>query len=85
MNAKTMVSPITRQSLLHLAFNVLVFGSLWGLSEVVLEGSLRAAAFPSRSGLLTGTGMGVIGAALELTRKWFLPIGIDIIAERTPS
>jgi hypothetical protein len=80
MNIKTAVAPVTHQSILQLFFGILVFGSLWGLSEVVLGGSLRAAAFPYRSGLLTGIGMGVMGAALAITRKWFLPIGIGIIA-----
>lgn len=80
MNVKTTAAPVTRQSNTYLVFAILVFGSLWGLSEVVLGGSLRAAAFPYRSGLLTGIGMGVMGAALAITRKWFLPIGIGMIA-----
>ncbi|OGN88781.1 MAG: hypothetical protein A2Z74_03195 [Chloroflexi bacterium RBG_13_46_9] len=80
MNVKTTAAPVTSQSILNLVFVVLVFGSLWGLSEVALGGSLRAAAFPYRSGLLTGIGMGVMGAALAMTRKWFLPVGIGMIA-----
>lgn len=79
MNLKTVLKT-SNQNLLHLFAAVFVFGSLWGLSEVVLGGSLRTANFPYRSGLLTGLGMGIMGASLAVTRKWFLPVGIGVIA-----
>ncbi len=69
-----------RQGLLYVLTSILVFGSLWGLSEVVLGGSLRAAGFPYRSGLLTGAGMGIMGVALAMSRKWLLPVGIGVVA-----
>jgi hypothetical protein len=81
MSAKSVLAtPVISKNLLHLFISILVFGSLWGLSEVLLGGSLRAANFPYRSGLLTGIGMGIMGASLAITKKWFLPVGIGIIA-----
>jgi len=59
---------------------IVVFGSLWGLSEVVLGGSLKAANFPYRAGLLTGVGMAVMGMALAMSQRSLLPIGIGAVA-----
>ncbi len=76
-NTKTLAN---RQGLIHLLIWILVFGSLWGLSEVALGGGLRAANFPYRSGLLTGVGMAVMGIALASSRKPLIPIGVGMVA-----
>ncbi len=59
---------------------ILVFGSLWGLSEIALGGALKAASFPYRSGLLTGIGMAIMAAALAVSKKPVIPIGVGAVA-----
>jgi len=70
----------TRSRLLDVLVPMLVFGSVWGLSEVALGGGLKAAGFPYRSGLLTGIGMGIIGAAMALYRRPLMGAGIGLVA-----
>ncbi len=69
-----------KQGLVHLLVAILVFGSLWGLSEVVVSGGLRAANFPYRSGLLTGIGMAAMGMSLATTRRLLVPLGVGLVA-----
>ena len=71
---------VSRKELVQVLIWILVFGSLWGLSEVALGGALKAAAFPYRAGLLTGIGMGIMGMALALSRKSLLPVGVGAVA-----
>jgi len=68
-----------RQSIVHILLGILVFGSIWGLSEVALGGGLGAAHFPYRSGLLTGIGMGLMGMALVIHKKPAMLIGIGLV------
>ncbi len=66
--------------LTQLVIAMLVFGSLWGLSEVALGGSLRATDFPYRSGLLTAIGLGIMGMGLVTTRQPLALLGIGLVA-----
>ncbi len=61
---------------------ILVLGSLWGQSEVVLGSVLAAAGVSWRSALLTGIGMGLVGiAAGALARRRFATLAaIPVIA-----
>jgi hypothetical protein len=65
--------------LVRLIIGILVFGSIWGLSEVVLGGGLSAAHFPYRSGLLTGIGIGLMGMALAIYKKPAMLVGIGLV------
>jgi len=69
-----------RRGLVDVIIGILVFGSLWGLSEIALGGALKAASFPYRSGLLTGIGMAVMAMALAVSRKPLIPIGVGAVA-----
>jgi len=52
---------------------VLVLGSLWGFTEVVLSGAISAAGLPYRSAILTGIGMGLMAVAFgAFKRPWML-------------
>jgi hypothetical protein len=59
---------------------ILVLGSIWGLSEVVLGGALRAAGFPYAGALLTGIGIGVMGIGAGAYRKPAMLVGIPFVA-----
>jgi hypothetical protein len=59
---------------------ILVLGSLWGLSEVVLNGAIRAAGLPFRAGILAGVGMFLMGVALGIFRKPLMLVGVGVIA-----
>ncbi len=48
----------------RLVMMLLIFGSTWGASEVVLGGALRAAHFRYASALLTGVGMSIMAMAV---------------------
>lgn len=65
--------------LVRLIIGILVFGSIWGLSEVVLGGGLSAADFPYKSGLLTGIGIGLMGMALAIYKKPAMLVGIGLV------
>ena len=64
----------------HLIIGVLVFGSIWGLSEVALGGGLHAANFPYASGLLTAIGIALMGMALVIHKKPATLAGIGLVA-----
>jgi len=69
-----------KKKLISAILITLVFGSLWGLSEVALGGSLKASGFPYRAGLLTGVGFGLAGVAWAITRKPYVPAAMGAIA-----
>jgi hypothetical protein len=58
----------------------LVLGSLWGFSEVVVNGAIRATELPYRAGILTGIGIGLMAIAIAMFRKPLMLLGIPIIA-----
>jgi len=68
-----------RSGSLGILLGVLLFGSIFGLSEVALGDGLKATGFPYRSALLTGMGMGIMGAALALYRKPAIPFTIGLV------
>lgn len=59
---------------------VLVLGTFWGFSEVVLGEAIRTWGVPYRAGILTGIGMGIMGAALGYGRRVLPLLGIALIA-----
>ena len=58
---------------------ILVLGSLWGFSEVVLSDIIRTGGLPWRAGILTGIGMGIMGIAFGLNKKALPLIGIALV------
>jgi hypothetical protein len=70
----------TGKGWLYVLISILIFGSLWGLSEVAIGGGLKAANFPYRSGLLTGIAMGIMGASLAFSWKPLKLLGIGLVA-----
>jgi len=59
---------------------ILVSGSLWGFTEVVLGGAMAAAGLPYRSGVLTGLGMGIMAVAIGAFAKPAMLAGIALVA-----
>lgn len=59
---------------------MLVLGSVWGLLEVVLGGTMKSASIPYKGDLLTGLGIGVMAVAVALTRRALPLVGIAVIA-----
>jgi hypothetical protein len=55
-------------------FPALVLGSLWGLSEVVLNDAAVAWGLPIRAGLLAGVGMLLMGGAVGFTGAVLSPL-----------
>jgi len=73
-------SAITQwQTLPSILFGVLVFGSIWGMSEAAIGGGLHAAGVPYRSALLIGIGISVMGMALAIYKKPTMLLGIGLI------
>jgi len=64
----------------NIAVAVLVFGSLWGVAEVVLNDAIRAADLPFRAGALTGFGMLAMGLLLGYGRKPVAILGVPVVA-----
>jgi hypothetical protein len=58
---------------------ILVLGSLWGFSEVVLSETIKIAGIPFRAGILTGIGMGIMGIAVAMNRKTLPLLGIALV------
>lgn len=75
----TISKTISRQNVGAVLVGILVLGSIWGMSEVVLGGGLRTVNFPYSSGLLTGIGLGLMGVALAVYRKPAMLLGIGAI------
>ena len=60
--------------------SIIVLGSLWGFSEVVLGAGLRTAGFPFASALLTAIGVGLMAIAVaRFSKPWTLPL-IAVVA-----
>lgn len=74
------INEIKRSQSVNVLIAILVLGSLWGLSEVVLNGAIRAAGLPFRAGILTGIGIGIMGVAIGIFRKSSILIGIALVA-----
>lgn len=71
--------PKSSTAVANLIITVLVLGSIWGLSETVLGGGLRAVNFPYRAGLLTGIGMAIMGIGLAAYKNPAPLFGIGLI------
>jgi hypothetical protein len=67
-------------SLRNLALAVLVLGSLWGVSEVVLNDTVKAVEFPFRAGALVGFGMLAMGVLLGYSRRPLALLAIPLVA-----
>lgn len=74
------INEIKRAQLVDVLIAIVVLGSLWGLSEVVLGGAIRAAGLPYRAGILTGVGIGIMGIAVGVLRKPSMLAGIALVA-----
>ncbi|MGQ9494264.1 MAG: hypothetical protein ACUVR2_10970 [Anaerolineae bacterium] len=59
---------------------ILVLGSLWGFSEVVVNGLIRHAGLPFRSAILTGIGFGLMAVAVAMFKKPWMLVGIATVA-----
>jgi len=59
---------------------VVVLGSLWGLSEVVISDTLKLLQIPFRAGILTGIGMGIMGMAVGMHRRPVMLAGLALVA-----
>lgn len=59
---------------------VLILGSFWGLSEVILNGIIRQAGIPYRTGILIGVGMGLMGVAVGIVKKFSFLVGVALVA-----
>jgi hypothetical protein len=63
-----------------IAVAVLVLGSLWGVAEVVLNDTIKAADLPFRAGILTGFGMLAMGVLLGYGRRPLALLGVPLVA-----
>ena len=59
---------------------VLVLGSLWGFTEVVLSGAISAAGLPYRSAILTGIGMGLMAVAVGAYKRPWMLVATALVA-----
>jgi hypothetical protein len=59
---------------------VLVFGSIWGLVEVVGGGALKMLGIPTRAVILTGLGLGLMAMAFAVYRKAWVLFAAPVIA-----
>lgn len=57
-----------------IAIGIVVLGSLWGFSEVVVSGAIQAAGLPYRAAVLTGIGMGLMAVGLAAYNRLWLPV-----------
>jgi len=74
------IKEVKRAQRVDLLITIVVLGSLWGLSEVVLGGAIRAAGLPYRAGILTGVGIGIMGIAVAVLRKPLTLAGVALVA-----
>lgn len=63
-----------------IAIGIVVLGSLWGLSEVVVDGLIRVAGFPLRAAVLTGIGMGLMAVGAAAYDRVWLPAAGSLVA-----
>jgi hypothetical protein len=59
---------------------ILILGSLWGLSEVIVNGIIQQTGIPYRSGILIGVGMGLMGIFVGIFKRFSFLIGIALVA-----
>ncbi|MBC7234049.1 MAG: hypothetical protein H5T68_12500 [Chloroflexi bacterium] len=59
---------------------ILALGSLWGFSEVVVNGLIQRAGLPFRAAILTGIGFCLMAIAVALFRKPWMLAGIAVVA-----
>lgn len=59
---------------------ILLLGSLWGLSEILLNEAVRSLNLPMRAAILTGVGMFLLGAGYFLLNKPSLLFWIPVVA-----
>jgi hypothetical protein len=59
---------------------IIALGSLCGLIEVVLSGTLRAVNFPWRAAVLVGLGIGIIAFMFAIYRKPIMALGVAFVA-----
>ena len=76
---ETRTNKLKRAQQVDVLIAIVSLGSLWGLSEVVLNGAIRAAGLPYRAGILTGVGMCIMGIALGVFRKPLMLAGIALV------
>ncbi|MGC8787755.1 MAG: hypothetical protein ACP5Q1_10060 [Anaerolineae bacterium] len=65
---------------MDMGMTILALGSLWGFSEVVVNGLIQRAGLPFRAAILTGIGVGLIAVAVALFRKPWPLAGIPVVA-----
>ncbi len=70
----------SRKKKIDILITILVLGSLWGLSEVILNGIIRQTGIPYRTGILIGVGMGLMGIAVGFFKKYSYLFGIAVVA-----
>jgi hypothetical protein len=75
-----MESKTDRTRLADILIAVVVLGSLWGFTEVVLDSAIRAAGLPFRAGILTGIGIGLLAIAMGAFRRPALLVLIPPVA-----
>jgi hypothetical protein len=69
-----------RKPLADILIAVVVLGSLWGFTEVVLDSAIRTAGLPFRAGILTGIGIGLLAIAVGAFRRPAMLVLIPPIA-----
>lgn len=79
MLTKVKNSATSEQGMVRTIIGCLLFGSIWGLSEVVAGGGLRVVKFPYQAGLLTGIGVAIMGTSLAIYRKPAMLIGVGLV------
>ncbi len=65
-----------RESLIGL----LLIGSIWGLTEIVVGGAMHKAGIPHKGDILTATGMGLMAISLAGYHRTWMPLPIALIA-----
>jgi hypothetical protein len=67
-------------SILHVIIGILVFGSVWGLVEATLGGSLHLIHFAYKGAITGGIGMSIMAAFVVIYRRPGLVFWIGVIA-----
>lgn len=74
------MSNTKRMQTIDILVAVLALGSLWGFSEVVVNGFIQRVGLPFRAALLTGIGFGLMAVAVALLRKAWPLAGVAVVA-----
>jgi len=69
-----------RQSAVDILIGIMVFGSIWGLSEATLGGFLNLIVFPNKGAIMGSVGVAIMASALAIYRKPAMLPGIGIVA-----